>query len=117
MIRRPPTSTRTYTLFPYTTLVRSLRQPDPALSGHQDQAGSRRPDHQGPDAAGDRPDGADRQGPARLIVAPPRTGKTMILQNIAQSIAKNHPEIFLIVLLIAEQIGSAACRERVCQYV
>src|SRR3546814_7587711 len=33
------------------------------------------------------------KGQRALIVAPPRTGKTMILQNIAQSIAKNHPEI------------------------
>ncbi|HEY9537091.1 MAG TPA: transcription termination factor Rho [Kiloniellaceae bacterium] len=43
------------------------------------------------------------KGQRALIVAPPRTGKTMILQNIAQSIAKNHPEIFLIVLLIDER--------------
>src|SRR3546814_5752047 len=64
MIRRPPSSSRTDTLFPYPTLFRSQRA---------------------------------------LIVAPPRTGKTMILQNIAQSIAKNHPEIFLIVLLIDER--------------
>jgi transcription termination factor Rho len=38
-----------------------------------------------------------------LIVAQPRTGKTMILQNIAHSIAANHPEIYLIVLLIDER--------------
>ncbi|MBI5043080.1 MAG: transcription termination factor Rho, partial [Nitrospirae bacterium] len=38
-----------------------------------------------------------------LIVAPPRTGKTMLLQSIAKSIAKNHPEIALIVLLIDER--------------
>jgi transcription termination factor Rho len=43
------------------------------------------------------------KGQRALIVAPPRTGKTMILQNIAQSIAVNHPEIFLIVLLIDER--------------
>ncbi|MEQ8357463.1 MAG: transcription termination factor Rho [Kiloniellaceae bacterium] len=43
------------------------------------------------------------KGQRALIVAPPRTGKTMILQNIAQSVAKNHPEIFLIVLLIDER--------------
>ncbi len=43
------------------------------------------------------------KGQRALIVAPPRTGKTMILQNIAQSIAANHPEIFLIVLLIDER--------------
>ena len=38
-----------------------------------------------------------------LIVAPPRTGKTVILQNIAASIEKNHPECYLIVLLIDER--------------
>src|SRR6476660_4036650 len=38
-----------------------------------------------------------------LIVAPPRTGKTMLLQSIAQSVAKNHPEIYLMVLLIDER--------------
>ena len=39
------------------------------------------------------------KGQRSLIVAPPRTGKTVILQNIAHSIEKNHPECFLIVLL------------------
>jgi transcription termination factor Rho len=43
------------------------------------------------------------KGQRGLIVAPPRTGKTMLLQNIAQSVSKNHPEIFLIVLLIDER--------------
>jgi len=43
------------------------------------------------------------RGQRGLIVAPPRTGKTMLLQNIAQSVAKNHPEVFLIVLLIDER--------------
>jgi transcription termination factor Rho len=43
------------------------------------------------------------KGQRGLIVAPPRTGKTMLLQNIAQSVAKNHPEVFLIVLLIDER--------------
>ncbi|MBN2720428.1 MAG: transcription termination factor Rho [Proteobacteria bacterium] len=43
------------------------------------------------------------KGQRGLIVAPPRTGKTMLLQNIANSISKNHPEIFLIVLLIDER--------------
>jgi transcription termination factor Rho len=42
-------------------------------------------------------------GQRGLIVAAPRTGKTMILQNIANSIATNHPEIALIVLLIDER--------------
>jgi len=43
------------------------------------------------------------RGQRGLIVAPPRTGKTMLLQSIAQSVAKNHPEVFLIVLLIDER--------------
>jgi transcription termination factor Rho len=43
------------------------------------------------------------RGQRGLIVAPPRTGKTMLLQNIAQSVAKNHPEVYLIVLLIDER--------------
>ncbi len=43
------------------------------------------------------------KGQRALIVAPPRTGKTVILQNIAQSISKNHPECYLIVLLIDER--------------
>ena len=43
------------------------------------------------------------KGQRALIVAPPRTGKTVLLQNIAKSITLNHPEIFLIVLLIDER--------------
>jgi len=43
------------------------------------------------------------KGQRGLIVAPPRTGKTMLLQNIAQSVAQNHPEVYLIVLLIDER--------------
>ncbi len=43
------------------------------------------------------------KGQRGLIVAPPRTGKTMLLQNIAQAVATNHPEVFLIVLLIDER--------------
>jgi len=43
------------------------------------------------------------KGQRALIVAPPRTGKTMLLQNIAQSVAINHPECYLIVLLIDER--------------
>jgi transcription termination factor Rho len=43
------------------------------------------------------------KGQRGLIVAPPRTGKTMILQTIANSIAVNHPEVFLMVLLIDER--------------
>ena len=43
------------------------------------------------------------KGQRGLIVAPPRTGKTVLLQNIAHSIATNHPECYLIVLLIDER--------------
>jgi transcription termination factor Rho len=43
------------------------------------------------------------KGQRGLIVAPPRTGKTMLLQNIANSITANHPEVVLIVLLIDER--------------
>ncbi|MGE0130118.1 MAG: transcription termination factor Rho [Blastocatellales bacterium] len=43
------------------------------------------------------------KGQRALIVAPPRTGKTMLLQAIANSIAENHPEVTLIVLLIDER--------------
>ena len=43
------------------------------------------------------------KGQRGLIVAPPRTGKTVMLQNIAHSLAKNHPECYLIVLLIDER--------------
>ena len=43
------------------------------------------------------------KGQRSLVVAPPRTGKTVILQNIAHSIAANHPECYLIVLLIDER--------------
>jgi len=42
-------------------------------------------------------------GQRALIVAPPRTGKTVMLQNIAKSITANHPEVFLMVLLIDER--------------
>src|ERR1700726_2221918 len=43
------------------------------------------------------------KGQRGLIVAPPRTGKTMLLQSIANSISTNHPEVVLIVLLIDER--------------
>ena len=46
------------------------------------------------------PQGKGQRG---LIVAPPRTGKTVMLQNLAHAIAANHPEIYLIVLLIDER--------------
>ena len=43
------------------------------------------------------------KGQRSLIVAPPRTGKTMMLQSIAKAITSNHPEIYLLVLLIDER--------------
>jgi transcription termination factor Rho len=43
------------------------------------------------------------KGQRGLIVSPPRTGKTMLLQSIANSLTQNHPEVFLIVLLIDER--------------
>src|SRR5208282_2719928 len=43
------------------------------------------------------------KGQRGLIVSPPRTGKTVMLQNIAHSVAANHPEAYLIVLLIDER--------------
>ena len=43
------------------------------------------------------------KGQRGLIVSPPKAGKTMLMQNIAQSIATNHPECYLIVLLIDER--------------
>ncbi|CAA7622825.1 MULTISPECIES: transcription termination factor Rho [Magnetospirillum] len=43
------------------------------------------------------------KGQRALIVAPPRTGKTVMLQNIAHAISANHPEVYLIVLLIDER--------------
>jgi transcription termination factor Rho len=51
-------------------------------------------------------------GQRGLIVAAPRTGKTMLLQNIANSIAKNHPEVVLIVLLIDERPEEVTDMER-----
>jgi len=52
------------------------------------------------------------KGQRGLIVAPPRTGKTVLLQKIANSIAVNHPEIHLIVLLIAERPEEVTEMER-----
>jgi len=52
------------------------------------------------------------KGQRGLIVSPPKSGKTMMLQNIAQSIAANHPECFLIVLLIDERPEEVTEMER-----
>jgi transcription termination factor Rho len=52
------------------------------------------------------------KGQRGLIVAPPRTGKTILLQKIANSITANHPEIYLIVLLIDERPEEVTDMER-----
>jgi transcription termination factor Rho len=52
------------------------------------------------------------KGQRGLIVAPPRTGKTMLLQSIANSVTTNHPEIILIVLLIDERPEEVTDMER-----
>src|SRR2546426_3342431 len=53
------------------------------------------------------------KGQRGLIVSPPRTGKTMLLQSIANSISKNHPEVYLIVLLIDEPTEEGIDMQRV----
>ena len=57
-------------------------------------------------------DGADRQGTARPDRSPPRTGKTMLLQTIANAIIKNHKDVVLIVLLIDERPEEVTDMER-----
>lgn len=52
------------------------------------------------------------KGQRGLIVSPPRAGKTMLLQNIANSVTKNHPEIILMVLLIDERPEEVTDMER-----
>ncbi len=57
------------------------------------------------------------KGQRGLIVAPPRTGKTMLLQSLANSITKNHPEVYLIVLLIDEEVISSTFDEPAQRHV
>jgi transcription termination factor Rho len=52
------------------------------------------------------------KGQRALIVSPPRAGKTMVMQSIANSVTKNHPEVFLIVLLIDERPEEVTDMER-----
>lgn len=52
------------------------------------------------------------KGQRALIVAPPRTGKTMLMQNIANAITRNHPEVYLLVLLIDERPEEVTDMER-----
>ena len=66
----------------------------------QDRIRLETPQH---DLARPRPGRPIGKGQRGLIVAPPRTGKTMLLQSIANSITTNHPEVTLIVLLIDER--------------
>ncbi len=54
------------------------------------------------------------KGQRGLIVSPPRAGKTTLLKTIAKSIEKNHPEVFLIVLLIAERPEEVTDFRRSC---
>ncbi|KKN79925.1 hypothetical protein LCGC14_0335540 [marine sediment metagenome] len=53
-------------------------------------------------------------GQRMLIVAPPRTGKTILLQKIANSIAANHPEAYVIILLINERPEEVTAFQRTC---
>lgn len=55
------------------------------------------------------------KGQRGLIVAQPKTGKTMLMQKIANSIARNHPEVYLIVLLIDERPEEVTDMERTVQ--
>ncbi|HEY3488136.1 MAG TPA: transcription termination factor Rho, partial [Gammaproteobacteria bacterium] len=55
------------------------------------------------------------KGQRGLIVSPPKAGKTIMLQNIAQSIAANHPECYLMVLLIDERPEEVTEMERMVQ--
>ncbi|MGV6858566.1 MAG: transcription termination factor Rho [bacterium] len=55
------------------------------------------------------------KGQRGLIIAPPKAGKTMMLQNIAQSIASNNPDIYLIVLLIDERPEEVTEMQRMVQ--
>lgn len=55
------------------------------------------------------------RGTRGLIVAPPRTGKTVLLQNLAKAVLKNSPECYLIILLIDERPEEVTDMERSCQ--
>jgi len=54
------------------------------------------------------------KGSRGLIVAPPRTGKTVLMQNIANAIIKNNPEVYLFILLIDERPEEVTDMERTC---
>ncbi len=80
-------------LYPERRLKMELEQREPVGKSMQRDVTSRVIDLIAPIGMGQR----------ALIVAPPRTGKTVMLQNIATAISHNHPEVFLIVLLIDER--------------
>ncbi|HTX53776.1 MAG TPA: transcription termination factor Rho [Candidatus Baltobacteraceae bacterium] len=80
-------------LYPTSRLKMEVEVPEPTVKGQQKDYTSRVIDLVAPIGKGQR----------ALVVAPPRTGKTVMLQNIAAAIAANHPEVFLIVLLIDER--------------
>ena len=80
-------------LYPTSRLKMEVEQTEPAAKGTVRDNTSRVIDLIAPIGKGQR----------ALVVAPPRTGKTVMLQNIASAISTNHPEVFLIVLLIDER--------------
>ena len=80
-------------LYPTARLKMEVEVAEPTVKGQQKDNTSRVIDLVAPIGKGQR----------ALVVAPPRTGKTVMLQNIAASISANHPEVFLIVLLIDER--------------
>ncbi|EKM98788.1 MULTISPECIES: transcription termination factor Rho [Acidocella] len=80
-------------LYPTSRLRMEVEAPEPTVKGQQKEVTGRVIDLVAPIGKGQR----------ALVVAPPRTGKTVMLQNIAASITANHPEVFLIVLLIDER--------------
>ena len=80
-------------LYPTSRLKMEVETPEPTVKGQQKDNTSRVIDLVAPIGKGQR----------ALVVAPPRTGKTVMLQNIAASITANHPEVFLMVLLIDER--------------
>ena len=80
-------------LYPTSRLRMEVEVPEPTVKGQAKEVTGRVIDLVAPIGKGQR----------ALVVAPPRTGKTVMLQNIAASISANHPEVFLIVLLIDER--------------
>ena len=80
-----------------------FRQSDAALSRKENHAGDERSDQEGSILRIIDLVAPLGKGQRALITAPPKTGKTVMLQNIAAAIAANHPEIYLIVLLIDER--------------